>query len=1491
MRFIFAFSAEPLQLRFLNWILDRDDIDKNVLMEAVRNKDSQFVDGISEFTKFQSEAKKYANKIGNSSNIFLDCIYDRCANDDDSFKYMFGEDNDKTRYVKCYEHTLNELYDAFVNSEEFSKEGRFMQRAKAVFNGFKGKRTTLEQLVKDMNQILVDNNRNSGNEDDNDERTFEQKEEDSWKVLEDNEEYSRGEWHVYRVDEYEDMRNVAGRCSEWCVARADSGRSYFYGTYNPPYYLFCKGKRNPWILMHIPSQQFKGLDDKKFEPDRPTSYEAIEIGRDFLDSIGELSDYYDEDEDFSVFNEDNEFIEEPELDNKSIIDTASDEELNRMLDNTDSSNTILMIVETTSDYDVIMKSLDKCHKYMDFKDVAKAIVKKDLPKLVGTNRSIAIYDRMLDECDEYGDSSLKKHILKNILVYVNDSEVVSHIIDKYCNNDEIAEIMSDVSSKSCSPAIIDWMLAHGMAETAKDILLKVNSNELFISVIDNHANDVELMKWVVDNRHLNEQLMIPLAKKTTNMEIIRLLAEKSYENRLKWSGEVASILWKKTNDDRKTEELLFKCYTKKSEETANLMLSKATTKEEKYAALKSGASHDEIIKCFDEDIDSMKWVGTLVGPDYSMFVLFRKEIDDRARLEKLFEKVGYDLGIVLDAPSENSMLPTVDDVIKAVSMLPSLTQAEVASAIKTIVVEGKRKILPTDKNRMLMKELLKKYNDNHLLVNTIIEYSDDIEFVKWVIENFEASCYSIYKWMEYDHERQTPEMIRRLADAVKAENNTSMIPTVMSLPDCPKDVIEMFRNETRNGRGYGDDNTYAIEEFRRGLLDDSDGFFEEYCRKNAKYENRILELMRRCERNGKMLSHCIDLLLGYDFVSESVKRDVARLILHDDNESGVDGGSQTLGGIIDWCIGHGVLASEILGAKSATEEQVRKVVETAVDSPYYWADIVKEASPSMTPLAKKVLNEYEEDGDIDVNWEGLVFNPESTSEDLEKAVDSIEENDSHPEKEVEALLKHKNCTKDIAERALECIEFDEYVDEGYDIKAILKWTGAGILAMKDNHGYDASSLIRSYDDVSLVAYSARSEQELNDVLEYSVKIAYDDVDENDPNYWLTKMLRDIYQNNACSLGYFEKMLDRFSEVLSADEDLQSYIDSHTSTLSSEDIDRICDKYDRLLMNEERIVGSLEKCSNATEEQLLNLISKYNAVGNPVQMGHALGNDNTTEKVILDMMELVNDDDAMNEIVSSKKATEAVYRKAVEMKLGRKSLATVMKNTSDKELSDRIDTMLEDESTKYGLVSQINEENDIDKLKTLVIRMYRISVHNSHGMSSRFNRIGDVKNPRALELMSKTKNKDILAFVVKNQYTPEKTVLQILKKFQSKNIVTAATYRTEKSVLLYAGCITKNPDDIDSIFRWPSRLRLFTPEDIMKMLKWNPSCKFDILKRTYFKLSDEQLLSLKKLQDKDVDWLVNAILKNNGQDEKEAKAERIVHRMLKASRIIRNLLTN
>lgn len=92
MKIIIAFSTEPLQLRLVNWLLGRTDIDKDALTEAVRNRDKSVADAVSFFVGFQSEAKKWANKIGNSSNIFLDCIYDCCANDDDSFKYVFGED-------------------------------------------------------------------------------------------------------------------------------------------------------------------------------------------------------------------------------------------------------------------------------------------------------------------------------------------------------------------------------------------------------------------------------------------------------------------------------------------------------------------------------------------------------------------------------------------------------------------------------------------------------------------------------------------------------------------------------------------------------------------------------------------------------------------------------------------------------------------------------------------------------------------------------------------------------------------------------------------------------------------------------------------------------------------------------------------------------------------------------------------------------------------------------------------------------------------------------------------------------------------------------------------------------------------------------------------------------------------------------------------------------------------------------------------------------
>jgi hypothetical protein len=39
MRIFFAFSVEPLQLKFLNRLLGRDDIDHNKLMELIKEKD------------------------------------------------------------------------------------------------------------------------------------------------------------------------------------------------------------------------------------------------------------------------------------------------------------------------------------------------------------------------------------------------------------------------------------------------------------------------------------------------------------------------------------------------------------------------------------------------------------------------------------------------------------------------------------------------------------------------------------------------------------------------------------------------------------------------------------------------------------------------------------------------------------------------------------------------------------------------------------------------------------------------------------------------------------------------------------------------------------------------------------------------------------------------------------------------------------------------------------------------------------------------------------------------------------------------------------------------------------------------------------------------------------------------------------------------------------------------------------------------------------
>ena len=58
---------------------------------------------------------------------------------------------------------------------------------------------------------------------------------------------------------------------------------------------------------------------------------------------------------------------------------------------------------------------------------------------------------------------------------------------------------------------------------------------------------------------------------------------------------------------------------------------------------------------------------------------------------------------------------------------------------------------------------------------------------------------------------------------------------------------------------------------------------------------------------------------------------------------------------------------------------------------------------------------------------------------------------------------------------------------------------------------------------------------------------------------------------------------------------------------------------------------------------------------------------------------------------------------------------------------------------------------------------------------------------------------------------------------------------------------------------------------------------------YFKLTNEQLLSLKKLEDMDVNWFINGILKNQqGSQDDNVKASRIIDKLLKADRIARRI---
>ena len=373
---------------------------------------------------------------------------------------------------------------------------------------------------------------------------------------------------------------------------------------------------------------------------------------------------------------------------------------------------------------------------------------------------------------------------------------------------------------------------------------------------------------------------------------------------------------------------------------------------------------------------------------------------------------------------------------------------------------------------------------------------------------------------------------------------------------------------------------------------------------------------------------------------------------------------------------------------------------------------------------------------------------------------------------------------------------------------------------------------------------------------------------------------EFVDDQHCPLKAFEDLESDYRNLFdSPDSMLYEYLSHHDAMLSQEEISYIFANWEKDLKKSSRSIYVLEKCPNITEEQLLECVTKYHCVDNDA----ILNNNATTERVLLEAMEYANSDNNLTKYIISDKAGESVYEKAYLMCLGDFSLKEAMNRTKNQELANKIKEKLDENNVeKYSFIYRINNESDDEKLKTLLKFIMKRDKWESYY-------IPKIENQKALTMISKIRNPNVVAGLITNSHVPEKIVLSLLKKNQSKVTLSAAAGRTEKSILLYVGCMTHNSDDIYKIFNSTEMMKQFTSEDIIKMIMWNPSCKFDILKHAYFKLTNEQLLSLKKLEDMDVNWFINGILKNQqGSQDNNVKASRIIDKLLKADRIARRI---
>ena len=1530
MKFIIAFKAEPLQLKFLNWILDRTDIDRNAMMEAIKNKDKDFTDAITRFVEFQGEVKKYATKItnmtsiftvGNSSNIFLDCIYEQCTNDDDSFKYVFGDDKDETRCKNHFNKALDSLYDAFKNSMEFSNEGKFKKRAQEVFNGFKGKKTKLEKLVSDMDKIFVDNNKNRDEE--NDERTFEEKEKDSWETLEKNEVFTRGMWHVYQVDEYEDMRNVAADCSEWCVARRDSGRGYFYNTYRPPYYLFCKGKRNPTILMHIDSQQFKGLDDQKFSADRPTSYEAIEIGREFLKKQGKLDSAYRESEDFSVFNED----EENKLDfnkvtftsNQIMLNSASSEDMNRIYEMTDNPKIISSIVEHTGDIELMMKILDDAgNNYCEYADIF--LGRGNLIEKFGAENAYTLYCRIIDETKSLGYDDTYERAFHSVSQNSN-KEIIQKIFGKYqIDFAKYFKKNKSFISKSMVECIID----------DRDLILKVYpflSSEFTNMVIDKYHDDYDVMilkiKKVENGFTLNENNLSYLVDLTNNPRIIEELIDCSFFNNddntyYTWYTyhiiEIWNAVCKNINrvqiDEQKKEQFLKKISAyvmaggKVDNETAKTLMDVSPDKKMEFNIFKKHmASYEALCEYFDKHIDDMKYEGGEKG-DWDFFCLFARSLyqnDDR--LYKLYEKTNYDFSIIINQTTYFPLTKQyILDIRQCVARYSSFTYQQCQNMFVRLKKTNGNWI-DNEESPKAAFEIINKCTDKNAIADYMLGKTFDSDFAKEIMMNYQVNTETVIRGMATLNIKSDEKFIEKYCNKLINECRQGNRKSHMILYGLINDSIAVPENIIKEITELEDNGdiektslvTIAkISELVNGHVEDKDKFIEDFCKEYSN-ENQISKFLIDCIKMGDYFYHALWNVLGFGFLDIDKKTRIMDSMFYQDFQGFIN-----IGKFIPWCLENEThyLCRDILKTKNATEEQARDAFNILNEKYDYFNDTLYARDSSIT--TQKIIFEKEKNGELKSSPEWNLSNmvrKNSTKEEISLAFEIIkyrveEENEDIDEYSylLAYILDNDNCTKKLADDVISLIDDWDYFIERNGISGLYKWVGNDVFSNTDT--------INNYRNYSDAANVANTEEELNKIFSLCADLCvnyeddYDededdyDEDDYDENY----VIDNILKNKHCGINLLIKIVTYYDEKgkkEKCNEKLYNYINDHIE-MSSEDIDVIIEKCNSILSSSVSLVDDFLQCVNMTEEQLMEIFKKYKTIGFKrmnLDKCWINANKNYTYRALLTALDYIYEDFYIVKIVNSDKANEEVYRKVFEIKAGPRSLQAVNDRTTDENLKSETQKLLsERKDDEYGLVYDINHETDEKKLEKLVAK-YFFKYANVDDETIDFSNCSEIENKKAIEMLSKTSNQKILHVIIKNKYAPEKTVLSILKKNPSNENLYLSSQRTEKNILMYVCCMTHSDYDIERIFK--QNPELFDVDEIITMIKWNATCKFTILKWNLLKFDAERLLSLKKLNDKDMNWIIdNALKKEN--NVLEEKAGRVIDRILKASRIVRNI---